>query len=397
MKKFILIIALLLTVTIAHAQTFSLPENLSSYDVADWVLHSGFIASGTYDPTSVASNSQLYLNVATPTAPILWASWDGSWQKITSSFASGTVTHAALLDLDYDASGHTGFAATADIPNNASFTLNALGEKEWSSLDGAPTNASYTLLLLSEHSFNSLTDKPTSADYTLAGLGEHSFDSLTDKPTSADYTLLGLSEKLWSSLDGAPTNASYTLALLSEHSYNSLTDKPTSGSWSLNALGEKNFSSLANKPTTLSGYGITDGVDAVGLSNHIAETVNPHGEIMTMGTGTGTGGFGYLSDDTVFAKDYFYIPMKAAATTTGVTAYGMTFWADTATNFLKFYNGLAWVKVVSQDSSGRALIDVMHLAPSGTAPASPTLGDIYCNTNGHAYLYNGSAWVQLDN
>jgi len=375
MKKLILILIILFTATVAQAQTFSLPENLSSYDVADWVLHSGFIASGTYDPTSVASNSQLYLNVATPTAPILWASWDGSWQKITSSFASGTVTHAALLDLDYDASGHTGFARDTDIPNNASFTLLDLGEKLFSSLDG----------------------KPTSANYTLLGLAEHSFNSLTDKPTSANYTLLDLGEKLFSSLDGKPTNASYTLAGLSEHSYNSLTDKPTSGSWSLNALGEKNFSSLANKPTTLAGYGITDGVDVADLTDHVDETVNPHSEVMTLGTGTGIGGFGYLSDDTVFAKDYFYIPMKPAATTTGITAYGMTFWAETATNFLKFYNGLAWVKVVSQDSSGRALIDVMHLAPSGTAPTSPTMGDIYCNTNGHAYLYNGSAWKQLDN
>jgi len=253
------------------------------------------------------------------------------------------------------------------------------------------------LLDLGEKLFSSLDGKPTSANYTLLGLAEHSFNSLTDKPTSANYTLLDLGEKLFSSLDGKPTNASYTLAGLSEHSYNSLTDKPTSGSWSLNALGEKNFSSLANKPTTLAGYGITDGVDVADLTDHVDETVNPHSEVMIFGIGTGIGGFGYLSDDTVFAKDYFYIPMKPAATTTGITAYGMTFWAETATNFLKFYNGLAWVKVVSQDSSGRALIDVMHLAPSGTAPTSPTMGDIYCNTNGHAYLYNGSAWKQLDN
>jgi hypothetical protein len=107
------------------------------------------------------------------------------------------------------------------------------------------------------------------SDFTLAGLSEKSYNSLTDKPT-------------------IPTNSSFTLAGLSEKSYNSLTDKPTiptNSSFTLAGLSEKNFSSLDNKPTTLSGYGITDGVNTSDsrLTDARTPLAHAHGSITNDG------------------------------------------------------------------------------------------------------------------
>jgi len=400
LKLILLVMALsfvVMYIPLLDAQTFPMPDRLSPYDIAEWTLRCGFIASGTVEPTAVANEGQLYWNNATPTAPVLWIMHDNLWRKGTSSYASGTIPHDSLVGLDYDASGHTGFARDTDIPNNASFTIAGLGSKEWSSLDGAPTNASYTLLLLSEHSFNSLTDKPTSADYTLLGLGEKNWSSLDGAPTNASYTLAGLSEQDFNNLTNKPTSASYTLLGLSEHSFNSLTDKPTSADYTLNGLGEKNFSSLANKPTTLSGYGITDGALDSDLEAHMDNTVNPHGASMTLGVGDGIGGVGYFASDTVFIKYFAYLPYQAIATTVGVGIYGVTFWADDTAKVVKMYLNAAWHTIVTMDSNGKTIVDVLNLTP-GSAPSTPVEGDIYANsTDHHLYFYNGSAWVQLDN
>jgi hypothetical protein len=34
----------------------------------------------------------------------------------------------------------------------------------------------------------------------------------------------------------------------------------------------------------------------------------------------------------------------------------------------------------------------VHLEPQATSPSNPALGDLYVNTNGKLYFYNGSAW-----
>lgn len=40
---------------------------------------------------------------------------------------------------------------------------------------------------------------------------------------------------------------------------------------------------------------------------------------------------------------------------------------------------------------------LLRLSPTASPPVSPTEGTIYMDTDHHLYLYNGSAWVQLDN
>jgi hypothetical protein len=96
--------------------------------------------------------------------------YDGSiWEELGAG-GSGVTSHSALSELDYASSGHTGFAASADIPVNSDFTLNGLSEKSYTNLTDKPSipvNSDFTLNGLSEKSFTSLTNKPT----TLSGYG----------------------------------------------------------------------------------------------------------------------------------------------------------------------------------------------------------------------------------
>ena len=101
----------------AFSQSYSVPTYLSPKDVAEWVIAGGQIASGSAIPTATESidTGSLYVDVSTPTAPVLYR-FDGSdWQAMSSAGSS------------------------EDVPNNASFTLLGLGEKDFSSLDSTPT------------------------------------------------------------------------------------------------------------------------------------------------------------------------------------------------------------------------------------------------------------------
>jgi hypothetical protein len=71
-------------------------------------------------------------------------------------FAAAETNHANLFNLGFSASGHTGFASSASIPGNGSFTLAGLSEKNFNNLDGKPTSASYSYA----YNIGSLTDCP---------------------------------------------------------------------------------------------------------------------------------------------------------------------------------------------------------------------------------------------
>ena len=161
----------------------------------------------------------------------------------------------------------------------------------------APTNVdintydalypSYDVVLTGESVIeNILSDKLTSTVIVLDGIASTSLpiglpNSGVIYYNSTNNRFYGKSNDVWDILN--VRNNDFTLAGLSEKSYNSLTDKPTiptNSSFTLAGLSEKNFSSLNNKPTTLSGYGITDGVntsdsrlsDMVGATTSMAGT-----------------------------------------------------------------------------------------------------------------------------
>jgi hypothetical protein len=178
----ILAIIAIFSACVLYGQSYTLPTYLSPKDVAEWTITGGFIATGSGTPTITAgiATGSLYIDTADINALDLYRFNGSAWGLVSG----GTRTHSQLDGLSFATSGHTGFASAAAIPNNASFTLTGLSEKNFSSLTGKPTNASYTLTGLSEKNFSSLTGKPTNASYTLTGLSEKNFSSLTNKPTT---------------------------------------------------------------------------------------------------------------------------------------------------------------------------------------------------------------------
>lgn len=119
-KIILTVFILTLLGTMLVAQSYPLPS-LSPYDLAVWTINGGFIASGTAEPTAATEEGRLYVDTATPTKPILYRYTDGDWAVISG----GASKHSELEELDYDSSGHTGFASAQDL---ASFTFGQLNE-----------------------------------------------------------------------------------------------------------------------------------------------------------------------------------------------------------------------------------------------------------------------------
>lgn len=157
----------------AYGSTATVPANLSPRGVAEWAIIGGHVSSGTGALPAVGSEGSRYVDLSTPTAPLEYLSVGGVWRAISGT-GGGTTDHSALSNLDYAGSGHTGFAASTDIPNNASFTLADLSEKNFGSLTDTPTTiAGYGLTdaasttALTDHTND--TSDPHGADMIVSG------------------------------------------------------------------------------------------------------------------------------------------------------------------------------------------------------------------------------------
>jgi len=90
---------------IANGQSYPMPENLSSYDLAQWIMRNGQIATGTATPTVTAFEGALYINNEIATAPQLWR-YGTDWQLVAGGgdgdafkahVASQTDPHGASM------------------------------------------------------------------------------------------------------------------------------------------------------------------------------------------------------------------------------------------------------------------------------------------------------------
>lgn len=126
------------------APTVNPPANMSIRGLADWAFSGGHISSGTGTLPPAGVNGSRYVDLSTPSAPIEYLSDGSAWHAISSGGGGGggTTDHSALNNLPYAQSGHTGFAASTDVPNNASFTLAGLGTKPFSAITDKPTTLS---------------------------------------------------------------------------------------------------------------------------------------------------------------------------------------------------------------------------------------------------------------
>lgn len=105
MKK-LTIFFMFFAATSLFGQTYTLPTDLSPYGVASWVIEAGNIASDSAAPTLDAATGALYVDISTPTSPLLYrfdgSAWRaisgaGSGEDLAAHIASQTDPHGATM------------------------------------------------------------------------------------------------------------------------------------------------------------------------------------------------------------------------------------------------------------------------------------------------------------
>lgn len=191
MKKLLAIFLLLASTAIAD------PTNISYQGLIDWVKTGGQIGSGSGTLPAASSAGSLYFDISTPTTPLLYRSDGSDWRAAAGSGGSGTSNHSELNQLSYTESGHTGFAAESGS-STILFSVATPTEDYHAStkkyVDEKTISASGTLYhsKLNELSyaesghtgFAADADIPGNASFTLSGLSEKDFSSLTNTPTT---------------------------------------------------------------------------------------------------------------------------------------------------------------------------------------------------------------------
>jgi hypothetical protein len=112
-QRLLIVFSLLITSLVFAAA----PSDLSIRGIVDWAQVGGHIASGTGALPAVASEGARYTDLSTPSAPIEYRSNGSSWVAISGAGGTGSATtdHAALTNLDFSSSGHTGFASSGAL------------------------------------------------------------------------------------------------------------------------------------------------------------------------------------------------------------------------------------------------------------------------------------------
>ena len=138
MKRNISEFVLIMLLFVVAASVAAPPSNLSPKGIAEWTEACNFIGSGSGALPAIATAGTRYTDLSTPSAPVDYRSNGVSWIAISGA-GGGITSHASLTELPFGSSGHSDFASSAAIPNNASFTLAGLSAKAFSSLTGIPT------------------------------------------------------------------------------------------------------------------------------------------------------------------------------------------------------------------------------------------------------------------
>jgi hypothetical protein len=188
--------------------------------------------------------------------PVVWRNAMDVFKKTDSvssaTFSSHTNSVANPHSVSYSQVGaeQAGSVSTHSIDTSTHGVLEIAGKEH------IPTNASFTLSALSEKNFSSLSSKPS----TLSGYGisdgttSSSFSAhvASDNPHLTTYSDVGAEQFGSVSTHSIDTSTHNVLEIAGREHI------PGNASFTLSGLSEKAFSSLSGKPTTLDGYGITD-------------------------------------------------------------------------------------------------------------------------------------------
>jgi hypothetical protein len=148
-----LTLAFVLLASCACADVATIPTNLSARGVSDWAIVGGWIGSGTGALPAAGATGSYFVDISTPSAPVLYRSSGSAWVAISSgggatafadltdiatrtgnagkilavtgdeagyewaaaSGTTGVASHSLLTELDFASSGHTGFASEAAL------------------------------------------------------------------------------------------------------------------------------------------------------------------------------------------------------------------------------------------------------------------------------------------
>lgn len=91
MKRLIMLALFASLACSAFSQSYPLPEYLSVQDLAVWAQRGGMIASGSGVPTSDVATGSLYIDIATPTEPLLYRRDQGAWQIVAGGGSSADL------------------------------------------------------------------------------------------------------------------------------------------------------------------------------------------------------------------------------------------------------------------------------------------------------------------
>lgn len=94
MRKITLLLSIVLCST-SWADTATRPTNLSLGGIADWAIVGGHIASGTGALPTAAATGAYYVDISTPSAPILYRSNGSSWVAVSSTGSTALTAHVA--------------------------------------------------------------------------------------------------------------------------------------------------------------------------------------------------------------------------------------------------------------------------------------------------------------
>ncbi len=109
-------ILILAVVAVSMAAWSSPPANLSLGGLWTAMESGAQISSGTGALPPVGVAGARYTDLSTPTAPVDYRSDGAAWRQISGAGTGGGVsTHSLLFGLDFQDSGHTGFASEAAL------------------------------------------------------------------------------------------------------------------------------------------------------------------------------------------------------------------------------------------------------------------------------------------
>ena len=370
----------------ASLNSFSITTNAPSGNGA--LSYNNTTGVFTFQPADLSS----YLTSYTETDPVV-----GAINGIVKADGAGNIS-AAVAGTDYSTFDAAFSSLTGTPTTIAGYGITDAFDGAFSSLTGTPTTiAGYGITDAFDGAFSSLTGTPT----TIAGYGitdSIAYTSADIDIGSNDFITTGkvLFSNVYSVVGDLPSASTYHGMFAHVHG----TGKAYfahAGSWVELANNSQIFdgawSSLTGTPTTLAGYGITDAASISYVDTEIANLIDSApGALDTLNELAAA-----LGDDANFSSTVTNsLALKAPLADPALTGTPTAPTATSGTNTTQIATTAFVQTALSGLGGGGASVTV-----SDAAPTSPSAGDLWFDSTGlvlYVYYNDGdsSQWVQTN-